>query len=144
MNLENQINYYTEFTSDKKILAEIEAILNRINNHITLKKGKFHDILVATTEAVINAIQHGNKFDPNKKVTLNITASKNKIQVIVQDEGSGFDPSTIEDPRTPENILKERGRGIFLIRQLSDSVTITTSSKGTIVEMIFIIKKWIN
>ncbi|ROL59112.1 ATP-binding protein [Bacteroidetes/Chlorobi group bacterium MS-B_bin-24] len=141
MNLENQINYYTEFTSDKKILAEIEAILNRINNHITLKKGKFHDILVATTEAVINAIQHGNKFDPNKKVTLNITASKNKIQVIVQDEGSGFDPSTIEDPRTPENILKERGRGIFLIRQLSDSVTITTSSKGTIVEMIFIIKK---
>jgi serine/threonine-protein kinase RsbW len=141
MNLENQINYYTEFTSDKKILTEIEAILNRINNHIPLEKGKFHDILVATTEAVINAIQHGNKFDPNKKVTLNITASKNKIQVIVQDEGSGFDPSTIEDPRTPENILKERGRGIFLIRQLSDSVTITTSSKGTIVEMIFIIKK---
>mgnify|MGYP001120378839 CR=1 FL=1 len=140
MNTENEIYYYTEFTTDKRILGEIETILKKLHKHIPLDKGKLHDILVATTEAVINAIQHGHKFDPTKKVTLRVSASKTKIQVVVQDEGGGFNPDVIEDPRKPENLLKERGRGIFLIRQLSDSVKITTSSKGTIVEMNFKIK----
>ncbi len=132
--------YTTEFNSDKKILSEIESILEKIKLKIPIGNDKFHDIIVATTEAIINAIQHGNQFDPSKKVKLSVSASSGHIQVIVQDEGTGFDPSTIEDPRTPENILKERGRGIFLIRQLSDSVNITTSNKGTIVEMNFYIK----
>ncbi len=140
MNSETILIFKAEFNSDKKILSEIESIFDKIKLKIPIGNDKLHNIIVATTEAVINAIQHGNKFDQSKKVKLRVSASSENIQVIVQDEGTGFDPSTIEDPRSPENLLKERGRGIFLIRQLSDSVNITTSTKGTIVEMNFYLK----
>lgn len=140
MNSETILIFKAEFNSDKKILSEIESIFDKIKLKIPIGNDKLHNIIVATTEAVINAIQHGNKFDQSKKVKLRVSASSENIQVIVQDKGTGFDPSTIEDPRSPENLLKERGRGIFLIRQLSDSVNITTSTKGTIVEMNFYLK----
>lgn len=140
MNSETILIFKAEFNSDKKILSEIESIFDKIKLKIPIGNDKLNNIIVATTEAVINAIQHGNKFDPSKKVKLRVSASSENIQVVVQDEGTGFDPSTVEDPRSPENLLKERGRGIFLIRQLSDSVNITTSTKGTIVEMNFYLK----
>lgn len=125
------------FTSDKKILTEIEGLLKIVQNTFGFNKEKFYEILVAITEAVINAIQHGNKNDPSKKVVLNIFAEKGKMTVEIQDEGKGFDASLIQDPRTPENIIKERGRGIFLIRTFADSVHIETGKDGTKVTMTF-------
>jgi serine/threonine-protein kinase RsbW len=124
-------------TSDKKVLSEIENIIASVQQFIPFEKDKFHNMLVATTEAVINAIQHGNQNDPSKYVTLKIIAYDKKVNIFVIDQGKGFDVSKIEDPRTPENIFKERGRGIFIIRELSDSVKITSSSKGTTVLMQF-------
>lgn len=134
---ENRIVVRKEFNSDRKILPELEGIFRQIQNLFQLSHEKFHNILVATTEAVINAIQHGNKFNLNKKVFFSVEAFDKKIIVVVQDEGKGFDPSNVEDPRTPENLLKERGRGIFIIRQLADSVSISSGESGTVVEMIF-------
>ncbi len=125
------------FTSDKKVLTEIENILKSIQKKIPFGKDKFHNMLVATTEAVINAIQHGNKYNPKKKVKLSILVLNNVMQIVVEDEGEGFDPSLVQDPRTPENILKDHGRGILIIKELADSTTITTSKAGTIVKMEF-------
>lgn len=125
------------FTSDKYILRELEELLERIKNSFQIDKEKFYEILIATTEAVINAIQHGNKGDPNKRVFLNISSQKNKINVEVADEGEGFNPLIIQDPRTPENITKEHGRGIFIIRSFADAVHIKTGKTGTKVKMIF-------
>ncbi len=136
---EHRIVVKREFNSDRKILSDLEGIFLRIQDLFPFNQEKFHNILVATTEAVINAIQHGNKNDLNKKVFLSVEAFDKKIIVVVQDEGAGFDPSNLEDPRTPENLLKERGRGIFIIRQLSDSVSINSGGNGTILEMIFYI-----
>jgi serine/threonine-protein kinase RsbW len=134
---EKKITVKKEFNSDRKILSELEGIFQQIQNSFPLSHEKFHNILVATTEAVINAIQHGNKFDLNKKVLLSVEAFDKKIIIVVQDEGKGFDPSSIEDPRTPENLLKERGRGIFIIRQLANSVSIRSGENGTVIEMRF-------
>jgi len=134
---EKKITVKKEVNSDRKILAELEGLFQQIQNSFPLSHEKFHNILVATTEAVINAIQHGNKFDLNKKVLLSVEAFDKKIIIVVQDEGKGFDPSSIEDPRTPENLLKERGRGIFIIRQLANSVSIRSGENGTVIEMRF-------
>ncbi|MEJ5285737.1 MAG: Serine-protein kinase RsbW [Candidatus Kapaibacterium sp.] len=139
MSSKETIEITKNFKTDKKILAEIETILKSIQKQFPFGDDKFHNILIATTEALINAIQHGNKFDPNKQVTLKITGNKELVQVVVQDEGEGFDPSTIPDPRSPDNILKERGRGIFLIRELSNSAQIITGKTGTTVIMNFYI-----
>ncbi len=136
-----KIEVEKKFSSDKKVISEIENLLKSIQKKIPFDSNKFHNILVASTEAVINAIQHGNRYNPNKKVVFKVIAEPNKIIVSVADEGEGFDPSTLEDPRTPENILKERGRGIFIIKELSDKTSITTSRYGTIISMEFNIKK---
>lgn len=134
---DNRIIVKKEFNSDRKILSELESIFRQIQNIFQFSQETFHNILVATTEAVINAIQHGNEFNLNKKVFFSVEAFDKKVIIVVQDEGKGFDPSKVEDPRTPENLLKERGRGIFIIRQLANSVSITSGENGTVVEMIF-------
>ncbi|MFN3306677.1 MAG: ATP-binding protein [Candidatus Kapaibacteriota bacterium] len=140
MNRRVKLEVQKEFTSDKKVITEIENLLKSIQKEVPFDSKKFHNILVASTEAVMNAIQHGNRYNPRKKVVFKVIAETNKIIVSVADEGEGFDPSTLEDPRTPENILKERGRGIFIIRELSDKTSITTSKNGTIIRMEFNIK----
>ncbi|MGB9770593.1 MAG: ATP-binding protein [Candidatus Kapaibacteriota bacterium] len=133
----NTIEIVKTFKTDKKILTEIESILKSIQFQFPFGDDKFHNMLIATTEAIINAIQHGNKYDPSKQVTLKIFGRKDLVQIIVQDEGEGFDPTIIPDPRTPDNLLKERGRGIFLIRELSNSTKIITGKSGTTVIMEF-------
>ncbi|MFN3781934.1 MAG: ATP-binding protein [Candidatus Kapaibacteriota bacterium] len=140
MNRRVKLEVEKEFTSDKKVITEIENLLKSIQKEVPFDSNKFHNILVASTEAVMNAIQHGNRYNPRKKVIFKVIAETNKIIVSVADEGEGFDPSTLEDPRTPENILKERGRGIFIIKELSDKTSITTSRNGTIIRMEFKIR----
>ena len=82
-------------------------------------------ILVAITEAVSNAIIHGNKQDASKKVRLLLErpAQTPWLRVVVEDEGEGFDPDTIPDPTSEERLLSESGRGIFLMRAFADEVT---------------------
>jgi serine/threonine-protein kinase RsbW len=82
----------------------------------------------------VNAIKHGNKFDPDKKVTLEftITPSSQPVQlsVLVRDQGRGFDPGQLPDPLAPENLLKESGRGIFFMRRFMDEVEIRRAAEG--------------
>ncbi len=108
-----------------------------IQKKLNISDDKLAYIVIATTEAVINAIQHGNKLDPQKQVFLKVENINEFLLVSVEDEGEGFDPTTLSDPRDADNILKERGRGIFIIRNLADKVEIETSSAGTIINMFF-------
>lgn len=137
MREEDKIVLNKVFVSDKQVVSELEESLGRIKKAFQIDKEKFYEILIAITEAVINAIQHGNRGDPNKRVFLNISAQKHKINVEVVDEGEGFNPLTVQDPLTPENITKEHGRGIFIIRSFADSVHIKADKTGTKVKMIF-------
>ena len=87
-----------------------------------MNEDAYGNVLIAVTEAVNNAIQHGNK--ENETLSINVSVSDNEKNVCfsVKDEGQGFDFDNLPDPTAPENILKENGRGIFLMRNLADKV----------------------
>ena len=97
----------------------------------------YGNIMVAVTESVNNAIRHGNKSDKKKNVHLTLSLNDNLIRFIVKDEGIGFDYHNLPDPTSPENIDKPSGRGIFLMRHLSDEVTF--KNEGSEVELCFYI-----
>jgi serine/threonine-protein kinase RsbW len=92
-------------------------------------QGQFQ-IEMAVHEAVINAIHHGNKEDPSKKVYIKFLVFENKLEVRVRDEGEGFDPNMIPDPLEEENILNVSGRGIFLVRKFMDELKVQESPSG--------------
>ncbi len=91
--------------------------------------------LVSCTEAVNNAIIHGNKSAPDKSVTVRCTVEKKYLTIRVKDEGRGFDPEELQDPREEKNLMKESGRGFFLMRSLMDSVKVKRLKSGSVVEM---------
>jgi serine/threonine-protein kinase RsbW len=92
---------------------------------------------MAVREAITNAIVHGNKEDDTKKVELTFNCSQRAVEIEVTDQGEGFDPASIPDPTTPENILKTSGRGNFLIRNFMDEVKwLRRSEGGTTVRMV--------
>ena len=93
-------------------------------------------ISMAVREAAVNAVLHGNAYDPNKKVTLNFERTAHDLVISIRDQGKGLDESKIPDPLAPENLMKTSGRGIFLIRSFMDEVEIHPSQTGTELRMI--------
>ena len=113
-----------------------------VESFIDNAKDKFHigddlygNIMVAITESVNNAILHGNKSDSKKVVDLSLELAEDKIIFTIVDQGPGFDSENLQDPTAPENIEKVGGRGIFLMKHLSDEVTF--SDEGRQVELVF-------
>jgi serine/threonine-protein kinase RsbW len=93
-------------------------------------------ISMAVREAAVNAVLHGNAYDPGKKVTLNFEMNSRDLVIIIRDQGKGLDMSKIPDPLAPENLLKTSGRGIFLIRSFMDEVHIHPSQTGTEIKLV--------
>jgi len=131
----------------KSIRIEIPSLaenIRMIESFIDNAKEKFHlnddiygNIMIAVTEAVNNAIRHGNKNESTKNVTLALTLQDGLIKFKVEDEGIGFDYQNLPDPTAPENLEKPGGRGIFLMKHLSDEVDFKES--GRVVELSFYI-----
>jgi len=111
-------------------LSKVEKLANRVSQKVTLSEEKSDNLAIVITELVNNAILHGNKSQPHKSVTITVTYYRDHITVAVKDEGNGFDPAQLRDPRDPENIWRENGRGIFLVRHLVDDVQFKPSSGG--------------
>jgi len=101
----------------------IEKLIETICSTYKLSEDHYGNILVAVTEAVNNAIYHGNKSDPNKKVHVGFETTAQAISFSVKDEGAGFDYNNLPDPTDPANIEKPNGRGIFLMKHLADNVS---------------------
>jgi len=93
-------------------------------------------ISMAVREAAINAVLHGNAYDPGKKVSLYFEKTPKDLVITIRDQGKGLDLSKIPDPLAPENLLKTSGRGIFLIRSFMDEVQIHPSQTGTEIKLI--------
>lgn len=91
---------------------------------VQISTERYNNILLAVTEAVNNAIIHGNKNDIRKKIDLEFIITDEFIKIIVTDEGEGFDPDTVPDPTLPENILSEHGRGIYIMRHFVDELKV--------------------
>lgn len=100
----------------------IESFIDNAKDRFHLDDDIYGNIMIAVTEAVNNAIKHGNSNDRAKNVHLSLSLDESMIKFVVKDEGTGFDYVNLPDPTAPENIEKPGGRGIFLMKHLSDEV----------------------
>jgi serine/threonine-protein kinase RsbW len=111
-------------------LSVVNRVTEEIADHLALGDEDKNALATAVIEAATNAIQHGNHNDAKKKVSVRFVVSPEKLEVIVKDQGHGFDPSKVDDPLRPENLLRERGRGIFIIRAFMDQVRFSRQTKN--------------
>ena len=126
---------FVKIPSIKENVSVVESFIENVGEKIIIEEAIYGNVLVSVTEAVNNAIVHGNKEDKNKKVRLGLKQNKKSVRFIVEDEGMGFDHNTLPDPTNPKNLEKVKGRGIFLIKNLSDKTTFKQG--GRVVEMLF-------
>ncbi len=94
-----------------------------------ITKEQYGNILIASTEAFNNALHHGNQNNPRKVISVEIEISNTEFIITVSDEGNGFDIDKVADPTLPENLLKETGRGIFIMKALADQCTFLDNGK---------------
>lgn len=113
-----------------------EETVNRTATELGFNEEQVYQISMAVREAIVNAVLHGNHYNPQKKVELILERADNTLVVSVRDQGEGLDLASIPDPLAPENLLKQSGRGIFLMRAFMDEVRINSSSGGTEIVMI--------
>jgi serine/threonine-protein kinase RsbW len=113
----------------------IESFIDNAKERFQLDEDLYGNIMIAVTEAVNNAIKHGNSGNSTKNVSLTLSLNDNLLKFVIKDEGTGFDYDNLPDPTAPENIEKPGGRGIFLMKHLSDEVHFTEG--GRIVELSF-------
>lgn len=103
-------------------LEEVRSFLEQIFYESDLDRRHFNRILLGLSEAVCNSMRHGNELREDKSVFISVRFENNVMVLEVGDEGNGFNFSQVSDPTTTENIRKERGRGLFLIRQFADEM----------------------
>jgi serine/threonine-protein kinase RsbW len=111
-----------EFASKGENITIIERLVDDLCAKFQVQEDYYGNILIALTEAVNNAIYHGNKQDPEKSVVVKYSASEEEFEFIIEDEGAGFDFENVPDPTSPESIEKPNGRGVFLMKHLSDDI----------------------
>jgi serine/threonine-protein kinase RsbW len=140
MTTERQI-YTEEITlripSEERHIYLADIVISYIVNEMGFGEEAGSQINLAVIEAGTNAIKHGNKSDPEKAVEFRFHLEQDKLTVFVKDCGSGFDLECVENPLSPENLMKTCGRGIFLMRSLMDNVTYRIDKKrGTEVQLV--------
>ena len=113
----------------------IESFIDNAKEKFNLNDDIYGNIMIAVTESVNNAIIHGNKNNRGKNVSIALSLNDNVLKFMIRDEGPGFDFQNLPDPTSPENIDKPSGRGIFLMKHLSDEVCF--KENGRIVELSF-------
>ncbi len=120
-----------------EMLDVVQTVLVQCCAIVGFDEEAVHYMSVAVRESVVNAIKHGNKHDESKRVHVQFTIHDRALEVLVGDQGQGFDPGTVADPLAPENLLRAYGRGIFFMRQFMDEVTHSFPAKGgTVVRML--------
>ena|SRR5690554_3374868 len=116
-------------------MARVEQLIDELKEKHQIPENIYGNLLIATTEAVNNAIKHGNKLDKSKVINLHFESSDTEFCVTVIDQGDGFNYENIPDPTLPENIEKPDGRGIFIMKNLADEVKF--EEQGRIVKLTF-------
>ena len=112
-------------------VSEVEAAADKLAEKAGLDEDERFQLGMAVREAAVNAVLHGNEYDPAKKITVSLENTGSQLVISVADEGKGLDPDTLPDPLAPENLLRGTGRGIFLIRSFMDEVHFRELHPGT-------------
>lgn len=110
----------------KQILSELEPE--------NFSEEDVFSVHLALQESFLNAIRHGNKMDPEKEVRIDYSVGLDKVEIFMTDEGDGFDPQAVPDPRYGENLYKIKGRGLLLMRSYMD--TVKFNKRGNRVRMV--------
>lgn len=118
-NLKFRLKLKSTFEESEKIPDFVSSLQSKAS----LTEDETSTLMLLVSEAVTNAIEHGNKLDPSKDVDIEISIADKEISTIVKDQGPGFDPEETDDPLQEENLLNARGRGVFLLKELSDDIT---------------------
>ena len=124
-----------EIGSDLNNIPKVESLIDQVCDELSLSEDYYGNILIAVTEAVNNAIIHGNKNEDTKIVKVDVSKINSSLILSVADQGDGFDFENLPDPTAPENLEKPDGRGIFLMKNLSDGVDF--DSNGSKVSITF-------
>lgn len=133
IHVENSISINSEISK----VAEVEALIDNQSAMFKFDDDVYGKLLLAVVEAVNNAIVHGNKSDSTKKVDITYIIESDFVEYRITDQGTGFDPNSIPDPTELENIEKFSGRGLFLMKNLSDEMEF--SDNGRTVRLKFLL-----
>jgi serine/threonine-protein kinase RsbW len=113
-----------------------QVVLKDTLDQLGVDEDALHDIDLAVREAVTNAIKHGNEQNPDKQVHVDLLLEGEELVIRIEDEGRGFDPSSVPDPLAPENILRTNGRGLLFMRKYMDDIQYSLRPEGgTVVTM---------
>ena len=134
-NVQTTDLYTLQLPSQLESITELESLIEAIADKYQVSEDTFGNMMTCLNEVVNNAIVHGNKLDPGKKVIINVEIDNKRIIWTVTDEGAGFDYVHLADPTAPENIENLSGRGVFIIKMLADQCVFNSS--GNEVELTF-------
>lgn len=126
-----ETNFHLEIESNPRNLITVEEFVNYFAIECGIPEDKISGLLLSVTEATTNAIIHANKSNPEKIVTIDVTKDNSQVTIKIKDQGSGFDPNKVPDPTEPENLLKDSGRGLYLMRIYMDELSYNITPSGT-------------
>jgi serine/threonine-protein kinase RsbW len=118
-------------TSTMESVAKVEAAAEKLAAEAGLDEDERFHVTMAVREAAVNAVLHGNEYDPAKRITVSFENTGAALVFTIADQGKGLNPETLPDPLAPENLLRGTGRGIFLIRSFMDEVHFRQLHPGT-------------
>jgi len=134
------VDLLLDSTLDSVDVAE-EAVLKEAQE-VGFDEDDLHKIGMSVRECMVNAVVHGNRYNARKKVHVMVQRTPERLAIVIQDEGEGFDLSTLPDPLANENLLRHSGRGLLLIQAFMDEFEIRPREpKGTEVKMVKILAK---
>jgi serine/threonine-protein kinase RsbW len=134
------VDQLLDSTLDSVDIAE-EAVLKEAEE-LGFEEDDLHKIGMSVRECMVNAVVHGNRYNARKKVHVMIQRTADRLAVVIQDEGDGFDMADLPDPLANENLLRHSGRGLLLIQAFMDEFQIRPREpKGTEVKMVKILAK---
>jgi serine/threonine-protein kinase RsbW len=140
MNCDVKNHYELCIESDLNKLQMVEEFTEKILRQTSFSDDDIDSIAISITEIISNAILHGNKGDKNKKVDISFQLESDAIIISVKDEGPGFDINNIDNPIEPQNLLKDSGRGVFIVKALMDKIEFEAKNNGLTVIMMKKIK----
>jgi len=128
---------WTEHGQISSTPGAYQPIVDAVRGQMEQHRWSEHDVFavqLALVEALVNAIKHGNRLDPSKKVDVKCMLADDLIRIEIADQGGGFDPAAVPDPTDPEHLERPSGRGIMLIRNFMSGVTFNEQGNHLIME----------